>query len=345
MEEKEIINENQEIKEETPVEEVPVVEEPTEEVNEETPVEPGIDQPIEIQKPNPEGKPYDQVVEEERQVIMADNKKSRRLSTISIIAVLTLSVTGLIILNIVPIVAYVLMGCSILVLIVFSIIIRRVTNPDVKGYIVRASTAINEFTFADKRFTNVKYDPSDKLELKDISGDGAFAELTRVASRNVCEGLFDGRSFKVCETAFFKGTGKKQAPVFIGKYISTTNDLHFEGRIILISKGEKDEDIPDGLDGLVQVENEGKFFAYAPDEKSYKDLDKKFIKAIKKIEVSAHLLNLTVIIWAGRTIIYASYDDATITLPFYETYQPDTAVQYRDNLIEILEAAQLLKKE
>ena len=58
-----------------------------------------------------------------------------------------------------------------------------------------------------------------------------------------------------------------------------------------------------------------------------------------------HLMNLTVIIWAGRTIVYASYDDATITLPFYEKYQEDTAVQYRENLIQILEATQLINKE
>ena len=56
-------------------------------------------------------------------------------------------------------------------------------------------------------------------------------------------------------------------------------------------------------------------------------------------------MNLTVIIWAGRTIVYASYDDATITLPFYGKYEEDTAIQYRDNLIELIEAGQLLLKE
>ena len=341
MEEKEIINQDQEnnqelSNEETPVEEVSAEEETNQQEN----------QVVEIQKPSPDSKPYHEVVEDERKVLMGQQKKSSRLSTLSIILVMAFSITGIFLLQVNAIISYVLMGLAIITLITFSIIIRRVARPDIQGYIVKASTAINEFTFADNRFTNVKYDPSDKLELQDVATDGAFLDLARTASRNIVEGQFNGRSFKVCEAAFFKAPqGKKQVPVFIGKYLSLTNDLHFEGRIVLVSKGETDADIPDGLEDLVQVENEGKFFAYAPNENSYKELNKKFIKAIKEIEVKEHLMNLTVILWAGRTIVYASYDDATITLPFYEQYQENTAVQYRQNLIDFLEAAQLLIKE
>lgn len=343
MEEKEIINKDQENNQEQLPEEPQEVEEIQEEPVAEQPEE--TSQAIEILKPAEDAKPYGQVVEEERAKVLSQNKLSSRLSTISIILVLAFAISGIFLLNTVPYVSYGLMGAAIVTLIVFSIIIRRVARPDVQGYIVKASTAINEFVFTDTRFTNVKYDPSDKLQLEDVSGDGAFSDIVRVASRNVVEGFFENRSFKVCETAFFKMNGKKQIPVFIGKYLSAVNDLHFEGRIILISKGETDADIPDGLDDLTQVENEGKFFAYAPDEKTYKVLDKKFVKAIKDIQVSKHLMNLTVIIWAGRTIVYASYDDPTITLPFYEKYQEDTAVDYRNNLIELLQAIQLLNKE
>ena len=343
MEEKEIINQDQEINQEQ-LNEEPLQEETNQEVVTEKQPD-SLSSVIEIQKPAADAKPYGEVVEEERAKVLAQNKLSSRLSTISIIVVLALAVTGIILLNMVPILSYVLMGVAVVALIVFSIVIRRIARPDVQGYIVKASTAINEFTFADNRFSEVKYDPPDKLLLEDVSKDGAFSDLVRVASRNVVEGLYKGNSFKVCETAFFKLNGKKQMPVFIGKYLSTTNDLHFEGRIILISKGDTDADIPDGLGDLQQVDNEGKFFVYAPDEKAYKNLNAKFIKAIKAINVTKHLMNLTVIIWAGRTIVYASYDDPTITLPFYEKYQPDTAVDYKNNLIELLEAIELLKKE
>lgn len=341
MEEKEIINEDQQNNQEQSNEELQTEE--TQQVNQ---VEETSQTAIEINKPSADGKPYYEVIEEARLKVMSEQKKSSRLSTISLILVLALAIGGIFLLQVNAIVSYVMMGVAILTLIVFSIIIRRIARPDVQGYIVTASSAVNEFTFADNRFTTVKYDPSDKLQLEEVSSDGAFLDLVRTASRNVCEGYFEGRSFKVCETAFFKAPqGRKQMPVFIGKYLSLTNNLHFEGRIVFVSKGETDADIPDGLGDLLQVENEGKFFAYAPSESIYNELDKKFIKAIKDIEVKNHLMNLTVILWAGRTIIYASYDDATITLPFYEKYQEDTAVQYRENLISFLEAAQLINKE
>ena len=301
--------------------------------------------PIAVNKPDPNGKPYCEVVEEERKSILVQSKKSSRLSTISIVVVLVLAIPSIFFLSNYQVVSFILMGLAVVTLIVFSIIIRRVAKPDVKGYVVKASEAINEFVFDDNRFSDVKYDPNDKVLLEDIAGDGVYQGLVRVASRNVVEGLFDGRSFKVCEAAFFKQPQKRRdVPAFIGKYFVTTNDLHFEGRIVLVSKGEADTDIPDALDDLLQLENEDKFFAYGPDENALKNLNNKFIKAVKDIEVKGHLMNLTFIIWAGRTIAYASYDDATITLPFYEKYQEETAVQYKNDLTKILEAAQLLKE-
>ena len=339
MEEKEIINEEQkdtEVVEETPVEEV-VQEEPKEESK---------DSAIEIVKPTAEEDPYDVVVEKERTDIIAQSKRGNLLSTISIMIVLALSVAGVFTLTKIPVLAYCLMGAAVLVLITFSIITRRIARPDAKGYIIKASTAINKYTFADNRFSEVFYDPTDKLELGDVSSDGVYQGLVRTASRNVVEGKFEGRSFKVCECALFNpNQGKKQDPAFIGKYLTTTNDLHFEGRIIFISKGEKDADLPNDLDGLQQVVNEEKFYIYATDEKVVKEIDKNFIKAIKNINVTGHLMNLTVVLWAGRSIVYASYDDATITLPFYEKYQADTAVKYRDDLIALLDALKLLRNE
>ena len=338
MDEKEIINEEQQNQEV----EVQQVEEPVkdEQQNKE------VNNAIAIEKPSPDDEAYDVVVENERSAIIAQSKRGNLLSTISIVIVLALSVAGVMTLTKIPVLAYCLMGAAVLVLITFSIITRRIARPDAKGYIVKASTAINRYTFADNRFGDVFYDPSDKLELSDVSSDGVYQGLVRTASRNIVEGKYNGKSFKVCECALFNpNEGRKQNPAFIGKYLTTTNDLHFEGRIVIISKGEKDVDLPNDLEGLQQVVNEDKFFVYSDNEKVLKELDKNFIKAIKSIKVSAHLMNLTVCLWAGRSIVYASYDDATITLPFYEKYQADTAVQYRDDLIALLDALSLLRNE
>ncbi len=342
MEDKEIINEDQPIKEEQPVEEAaPVEEAPAEE-----PVQEEVDEfdtRIKINKPNPEEKPYGQLVEEERAKIIAQSKKGNLLSTLSIVAVMALSITGIFLLQVNAIVSYVLMGVALAVLIVFSIINHRVMRPDVNGYIRKASVAINEYVFADNRFSDVTFDPKDKLELSDVSMDGIYENLARIASRNLVEGKYEKHSFKVCECAlFYPPQGRKQSPAFIGKYITFPNDLHFEGRIVLVFKGEKDEDIPNGLSDLQQLANEGNYFAYGLNNNSLKELDKKFISELKNISVSNHLLNLTVVVWSGKTIIYASYDDPTITLPFYEPFQEETVESYRRDLYQMFEALKVL---
>ena len=336
MDEKEIINEDQTIIEEQPVEEnTPKEEAPVEEAQEEVDE---FDTKIQINKPNPDEKPYGEVVEEERTKIIAQSKKGNLMSTISIVLVMALCITGVFLLQTNAYVSYALMGCALVVLIVFSIINHRIMRPDVNGYIIKASTVINEYVFADNRFSDVTLDPKDKLELSDVSADGVYDGVVRIASRNLVEGKFENHSFKICECALFNPPqGRKQSPAFIGKYLTFPNDLHFEGRIVLVFKGEKDEDIPTGLSDLKQLVNDERYFAYGLKDDSLKELDKKFINELKKIEVHNHLLNLTVVVWSGKTTIYASYDDPTITLPFYDKFQEETVESFRKDLYQMFE--------
>ncbi len=332
MEEKESINENQTINEETPVEK-------------ETKQNKNIETSILIEKPAEDDKSYGEVVEEERLKIVKASKRSTILSTISIILVMAISVTGLFLLNVNQILAFSLMGVALFVLILFTILIKRIARPDVKGYMTKALEAVNKFTYADNRFSDASFDPTEKVQLEDVTNDGVYSDLRRVASRNVVEGYFKGRSFKVSEVAFFKPQeNRREKAAFIGKYLVTQNDLHFEGRIVLIKKGSVDTDLPDAIDDLVKIEGEQYFYAYGPKDNSLKELNKKFVQAIKNFDVEGHLMNLIVVLWAGKTIAYLSYDDATMTIPYDKKYQEDTAVQARNNLIDLLEAAELLRE-
>ena len=45
-------------------------------------------------------------------------------------------------------------------------------------------------------------------------------------------------------------------------------------------------------------------------------LGSEFLSMIQKPELGDKLLNLVVVVWAGRTSIYASYCDAIMVLPF-----------------------------
>lgn len=339
MEEKNINELNEELKEETPEEEASQEQEEQQEVDE-------FDRIIPITKPTKEDKPYYDVVEEERTKLITQSKRGRTRSTIAMAGILALAVPAIILYAKAPVITWILLGVAIAVLIAFSIINRRIDRPDVPGYIETSSTAINKFVFEDQRFTDVIYSPRDKLELSDVFTDGVYDGLIKTASRNMVTGKYNGHSFKVCECAlFYPPKGRTPTPAFIGKYLTTPNNLHFEGHFIIISKGKEDADLPNAISDLNQLVGEEKFFVYGPSEADYKQLNKKFISAIKKIDVSRHLLNLTIVLWSGRTIVYASYDDETITLPFYEKYKHEPAIQYREDLVQMLEAIEILNKE
>lgn len=304
------------------------------------------DRIIPIEKPSKDDKPYYEIVEEERNKLLSQSKRGKTRSTISMVLIMALAIPGIFFYATMPILTWILLGSAVAVLITFSIINRRIDRPDVPGYIETSSTAINKFVFEDNRFKDVVYTPRDKLELSDVFTDGIYEGLIRTASRNMVTGKYKDHSFKVCECAlFYPNKGRNPNSAFIGKYLSIPNNLHFEGRFVFIKKGDQDVDLPNGISDLKQFVGEDKFFVYGPSEAAYKEINKRFVSEIKKFDVSRHLLNLSIVIWSGRTIVYASYDDETISLPFYEEYKHEPAIQYREDLIHLLDALEHLNEE
>lgn len=306
-----------------------------------------VDNLVELTKYTGEEKSYLEVVEEARSVIVSQNKKSTRLSTISMALVFICAAAGFIMLGINQIVSFVCLGVAIVLLITFSIIIKRIASPDVKTYVNTASVAISRFVFNDGQYTDCKYDKKGKIEFSDICEDGLYNEPKETVSRFLVTGKFLGRTFKTAELGIYKAIVKRRKPTcFVGKYLTFPNDLHFVDRIVIVSKGETEIDIPDGLDGLVECAENDRFSIYAPEGcDAKKVLGNKFIESIKDIEVKNHLLTLCVVVWAGRSIVYASYDEDTVTLPFMKKAEETCFIQYRNDTLKELEALNMLVKE
>lgn len=306
-----------------------------------------IDEPVELTKLTAEDKYFAETVEDLRQVILKENKKSSTLSTVSMIVVAGLCCAGFIFMTINAIVSYILLGCAVAALIVMAIIIKRIAQPDIKGYIRTCSTEINRYVFNDGRYSNCIYDGTKKIVFSEIQEDGVYDNIKECVSRNVVEGKFQGRSFKAAELGIYKeGTKRMKPTAFVGKYLTFPNDLHFVDRIVIISKGSTDIDIPDAIGDLsVAYENE-RFSIFAPESCNIDDiLNKKFIEAIKNIEVDNHLLTLCVTLWAGRSVVYASYDDQSVTLPFQKEIDDTCYKQYASDTLKELEALKMLLED
>lgn len=298
---------------------------------------------IVVEKPSPDDVPYWESIDSYRKEIAESMKRSKLRSTISMICIVACSIAGFILLSmnklVTNIIAWSLLGIAFVIIIVFFILNRRIDRPDFMGFVVKASSDINKVTFADGRFTNCVYYPKDKLELGDVFAEGVYSGLTNSVSRNVVDGLFDEHHFRVCECALFTGAGRQRKTAFVGKYISFTNSLSFEGRFVILSRGKDQVDAPTDLDDLEPLEGSDDFIIYGPKGVDFKAiLGTKFISKLKDFKIEKHLLNMIICVWAGKTSAYLSYDDLVNELPVDKKLNPDGLKQYQKELPLLLEA-------
>lgn len=304
--------------------------------------------PIVISKIQPGETPYGELVETARKDLFDQQKRGKRLSNIAMVVVIALLVLAVSFLNVVPLVAYISLGVCAVVLIAFLIINKRIARPDVKGYVALASTAINRYIYNDARFEDVTFDPNDKLDLSEVFTDGIYEGIINLASRNVVNGKVNGHKFKCSELALYTGsrTRRGRQDLFIGKYLTIPNTLHFEDRYIIAFKPEKEVDMPNAVDDLKTLFSCKNYAIYGKNGANYNsDLGKGFINSLTKISVKNHLLNLNIVVWAGRTVIYASYDDQTIVLPFYNSTDVEPYESFKKDLHRLCDIALTLCKE
>lgn len=301
-----------------------------------------------VNKLTNEDKSYDLEVEEERQILLTSNKRARVRSNICSIIIIGLLVLSVIFINNqegLQFISFISLGVAVVTIIVFMILNKRVDRPDVQGYIKRASLAINRYVFNNQDFKDVTYDPLEKLELSDVNNDNLYIGLTKIASRNITRGHYLNRSFLACELALFLNVERKQQTCFVGKYLVLPNDLNIEGQYIISLSSDKPVDISNNLSSLSLISEMNNIKVYGPENGNVKDLGNSFIDHLKKIRLDERLLGVHVSLIKGRTAIYASYDDDTITLPFNNPYKKETAEHYKNDLMAFLDAAHTIIKD
>ena len=303
----------------------------------------------EIKKPEEGEEEYDVTIENARLVFEKKYKNGRRNSYIAMAVVLALGIGSVVCIGlngmVWKIIGWSLVATAVVGMLVYYIATRNILPNATKAYIAIVNENMNKRNFSDPRYTDVTTDKNEKLELADPISDHIYKDPNNIASRNVINGKFMGRSFKVGDLGLYSGAGKSRRSLFVGKYVSYQNDLHFENRYILTIKGTSAVDLPDDVDDLKVVFEEGDLKIYGPEgSKPEKDLGKDFIKKIKSISVEKHLLNLNVVVWSGHSSAYGSYDDVIMTLPFEKEFDKEPNEQYANNLLDIMEAFALLIK-
>ncbi|MBR0295190.1 MAG: hypothetical protein IJQ67_04715 [Bacilli bacterium] len=292
---------------------------------------------------------YDAVIEEARINMKKTYSKQRKTSNIVMLVVVALLV-GCFVLVLqknfaLTIIGYSCMGALVVFMIVFYFINRNRLPNKIRDYIILVTEALNAHVFNDGNYQEVTSDVDDRLELGELLADGVYEGATNITSRNVVEGMFANRHFKVGDVALRKGAGRQMSNIFIGKYLSFPNNLHFEGRYVILSKRVGAEtDIPNAINDLKILNDEDNFVIYGPkeDSKIAKDTNSKLVSLIKDIEVNDTLLNFVLVIWAGHSAAYLSYSDEIIALPFEREFKKEPFEQYTSQQLQLLNALKTL---
>lgn len=337
MDEKDIIQEENKVEETKEI-----VEEKAEEKVEETPSNESAY--ISVEKPDPNEEPYYKVIEDRRSILFKEYTKSRRISNIITICILLIAIGAMILITqrnmVCTIIGWSLAGATVIGLIIYYLVNKNKFPNKTREYIKVLTQKLNENTFEDEKFTDVKTDPNEKMDASDLLGDAVYANIGNASSRNLVRGKYNDKEFYYAECALIKaGATKKEGPMFVGKYISFPNNLEMKGRIIITLKKKEDAvDLPTQIGDIDVLKQEDTMVVYGMKDANYERiLGGQFLKNISRLTPNVHLLNVNMVVWAGKTGLYLSYDDAVMALPFDKPFDKEANDFLKSNLMDAFE--------
>ena len=304
-----------------------------------------------IEKADEDAEPYDVVIENDRKALFAEYNKSRKVSNILTVIVLVIAVGAMILITqqdvAMTIIGWCLAGATVVGLLLYYALTKNKFPNKTRDYIKKITVSLNQRTFADEKFTDLVTDPTEKVAVEDMVGDDVYDTLGNIASRNVVRGKYNGKDFMYGEVALNKaGATKKDAPLFVGKYISISNKLQMKGRVIInLKKAENPVDLPTKVGDLEVLKETPDFVVYGIKSNDFENnLGTEFLSKIKQLMPVDHLMNTNVVIWGGKTGIYLSYDDESMALPFDKPFNKAANEQIVENLLVGLECNEILGK-
>jgi len=267
-------------------------------------------------------------IEDARKELFASYSKTRKISNIIMFVVLA-AIVGImfLVMNNNPVLRYIGFGCGgalIVGMVVYYLLTRKKFPNKTRDYVSFFSTKLRDRMFGKEPYENITFDESEKFALADFVGDGVYKEATNINSRNIIRGEYKGHHFTYGELALLRPSSRKQQvpPLFVGKYITMPNTLEFEGRFVIAYKNPKQPyDLPNNVDDLEVLEEKEDLVVYGPKDADFrKVLGGSFINDVRRIRLDNHLFNVNIVIWAGHSAAYLSYDDGVMAIPFEKPF-------------------------
>ena len=268
-------------------------------------------------------RPFFDITEEERKKLFKSYKSASLRNNIIMVVTVAAFIGAFIAITkgqIGQIIGWVLIGVTISALVAYYLVTRNTYPRLSKQYFYDFWKLSNEFLFNQEGFDKCQIDAAEKYQLDDLVADRVYKDSTDIASRNIVRGEYFGKPFVFGEAALYRPGGKKRSREvqFVGRHASFENKYNFEGRYVLnIKKSEKPLDLPNDIEDLEILLQDGDFILYGEKGRNYKkDLGEEVISQLKELKLEGALLNINIAFWKGKTVCYLSYDDVIVAIPF-----------------------------
>ena len=212
----------------------------------------------------------------------------------------------------------VIIGVTLVGMVVYYILTKNKLPNKSNSYIRNFAISSDSYVFSHADYSNQTLYFKKRFAIAEFAPDRVYKDLVDIASRNIVSFDYKEHNVTVGEVALYKQGAKRNQKqiLFVGKYMSFTNDFHFEDRYIINIRGKNDVDLANDIDDLVILNEHNKFSIYGIDGSKFeKDLGKELINDLKSIDCTGSLLNVNIAIWAGHTAVYMSYDDSVVAIP------------------------------
>lgn len=290
---------------------------------------------------------FKEKVDADRDVFFKTYSKQRKISNI-LIPVVGLLMAGSFVLFMAvneiwgKILGGVIIGVTLVGMIVYYILTKNNLPNKSKDYLRNFAIYSDSYVFDYDGYSNQKLYFKKRYAISDFLPDRVYKDIFDISSRNIVSFDYKEHTISVGEAALYKRAAKKgqRELLFVGKYMTFTNDFHFEDRYIINIKGSKDIDLPNDFEDLVVLQSQNRFSVLGKDGAQIeKDLGKTLVNDLKSIDCTGSLLNVNIVVWAGRTSVYMSYDDSVVTIPLEKKLDAAAYQKLRKdihNLLEIL---------
>ena len=238
------------------------------------------------------------------------------------------------------IVGGVLIGVTLVGMVVFYILTRNKLPKKSQDYLRNFAIFSDNYLVSKTEVKEPRLFFKKRYAVSEFLPDRVYKDIVDIASRNIIEFSYKEHFVQLGEAALYKAGAKRNQKelLFVGRYLSFTNDYHFEDRYIINIKKKEAVDLPNDFDDLRVLKEQNNFSIYGKDGANFaKDLGKDVINNLMSLECAGSLLNINIVIWAGHTAAYLSYDDSIVAIPLDKKLNSAAYQQLKKNIFDILD--------